>query len=75
MTRENQDVQDNIPTATVDAPSAAKQPAPVTKGPDGQAVLKRYSSLLISMYAPVFFDLRIRIRSARDESQTLDVLL
>ncbi|XP_074577347.1 ubiquitin-conjugating enzyme E2 19-like isoform X2 [Curcuma longa] len=49
MTRENQDVQDNIPTATADAPSSAKQPAPATKGPESQAVLKRLQSELMAL--------------------------
>ncbi|XP_074589826.1 ubiquitin-conjugating enzyme E2 19-like [Curcuma longa] len=53
MTRENQDVRDNIPTTTAaasaGAPSAAKQPAPVTKSPDGQSVLKRLQSELMAL--------------------------
>ncbi|KAG6524554.1 hypothetical protein ZIOFF_014467 [Zingiber officinale] len=51
MTRENQDVRDNIPTAAASAgaPSAAKQPAPVTKSPDGQSVLKRLQSELMAL--------------------------
>ncbi|RWW55202.1 hypothetical protein BHE74_00038178 [Ensete ventricosum] len=44
-TRENQDVQDNIPPAADTAPSAAKQPAPAAKGLDGQSVLKRSCNL------------------------------
>ncbi|WOK96023.1 ubiquitin-conjugating enzyme E2 20 [Canna indica] len=48
--RENHDVQDNIPAAGGGTtPSATKQPAPVTKGSDGQAVLKRLQSELMAL--------------------------
>ncbi|RZS21890.1 hypothetical protein BHM03_00054589 [Ensete ventricosum] len=55
--RENPDVHDNIiPTTTpaiaadATAPSAAKQPAPVAKGPDGHSVLKRSFTLLLLLF-------------------------